>query len=214
MCTTASKSGFSSWLSRTFYPWALQHNTAYERFMAERKQQLFKDISGTVVEIGAGTGANFPYFPVGIDYIAIEPHEQLRGILKAGVKKHNFKSAEILEASAENIPLDSSSADIVISTLVLCSVSDVSTVLQEIKRVLKPGGRLLFIEHVAAHHGTLLLKVQRFVKPAWRKIVDNCHPDRRTGESLKSAGFKNVEFEEFRVPVPVVAPHIAGFAVK
>jgi ubiquinone/menaquinone biosynthesis C-methylase UbiE len=214
MCTTAKKSGFSAWLWEKFYPWALQHNTVYEHYMAVRKQQLFKNISGKVVEIGAGTGANFLYFPAGIDYIAIEPHEQLRELLKIKVEKYNFKSSEILAASAENMPLESDSADIVISTLVLCSVADQGAVLQEIRRVLKPGGQLIFIEHVAAHPGTFLLKVQRFLKPAWRKILDNCHPDRNTGNSLKYAGFTKVDFEEFRVPAPVVSPHIAGFAVK
>jgi ubiquinone/menaquinone biosynthesis C-methylase UbiE len=214
MCVSSNQRGFTAWLSRKFYPWFLQHNSLYEEFMAARKQKLFKNLSGVIVEIGAGTGANFPYFPDEIKYIAVEPHEQIREVLKSEIEKRSFKKAEILNASAENIPLENNSADVVISTLVLCSVPNVSAALMEIHRVLKPSGKLLFVEHIAAHENTLLLKVQKFVKPMWRKIIDNCHPDRRTDIALKGSGFKSVEFEEFTVPVPVVSSHIAGVAVK
>ncbi len=115
MCVQSHPNGFASWLSRSFYPWFLQHNSLYEQFMAERKQRLFKNLSGVIVEIGAGTGANFPYFPDEIDYIAVEPHEQMREILKSEIEKRAFKSAKILNTSAENISLEDNSADVVIS---------------------------------------------------------------------------------------------------
>ncbi|MES2766652.1 MAG: class I SAM-dependent methyltransferase [Bacteroidota bacterium] len=214
MCVQSHSKGFTAWLSRKFYPWMLQHNTLYEEFMGQRKQKLFKNLSGVVIEIGAGTGANFPYFEDEIEYVGIEPHEQIREVLKSEVSKRHFKSAKILNASAEYIPLEDNTADVVISTLVLCSVPNVNATLKEIHRILKTGGRLIFVEHIAAHEDTFLLKMQKFVKPVWRKLIDNCHPDRRTDIALKSAGFKSVNFEEFTVPIPVVSPHIAGIAVK
>lgn len=102
----------------------------------------------------------------------------------------------------------------VVSTLVLCSVPNLPSTLQEILRVLKPGGRFLFIEHVAAPQGTWLRRVQSGVKPIWKAIGDGCNPDRETWVALETAGFESVNISNFFAPVPIVSPHIIGVATK
>ena len=121
---------------------------------------------------------------------------------------------ELRTGSAENLPAENASVDFVISTLVLCSVVDQDRALKEVLRVLKPGGKFVFIEHVAARPGTWLRFIQTLVKPLWRRMGDGCQPDRQTASALMQAGFAKVEIEEFPAPVPVVRPHIAGIAAK
>ena len=114
--------------------------------------------------------------------------------------------------------MDDAVADTVISTLVLCSVPDARQVLSEVRRILRPGGRYLFIEHVAAASGTLLRLVQRLLWPVWYLIGDGCHISRNTGQAIQAAGFASVRMEEFRLPSPPappwVSPHVAGEAVR
>jgi len=106
------------------------------------------------------------------------------------------------------------SADVVVTTAVLCSVHDQAKTLQEIRRVLKPGGRLVFLEHVGAGRATTLRKVQRIVRPLWRCIADGCDPARDTGDAIVEAGFKLIQFESFKLPLGPVATHIAGVATS
>jgi hypothetical protein len=80
--------------------------------------------------------------------------------------------------------------------------------------VLRPGGRFAFIEHVAAPHGTRTRRVQRWIRPVWRVLGDGCNPERETWVSIRKAGFAEVNLQHFRVPFPVIGPHIAGIATK
>src|SRR5207302_10405044 len=105
------------------------------------------------------------------------------------------------------------SIDYAITTLVLCSVVDQHRALSEILRVLKPGGKLVFIEHVAAQPGTWLRRLQAAVKPLWRRMGDGCHPDRDTRAVIERSGLTVLDIEGFAAPLPVVR-HIAGCAIK
>jgi ubiquinone/menaquinone biosynthesis C-methylase UbiE len=195
-------------------PWLLAHgNTAYERWMAERKRRLLGGLSGRIVEIGPGAGANLPYFPRDVHWIGVEPNPYARRYLERAAREAGVPF-EVREGSAERLPVADESADAVVGTLVLCSVDDVDAALREIRRVLTPGGRYLFIEHVAAPAGTTRRRLQRWVRPLWRVIADGCHPDRETLPAIRAAGFARVEAEEFLAPAGLVAPHIAGVAVK
>ena len=187
----------------------------YNRRVDERKRSLFSGLSGCVLEIGPGTGANLEYYPEEVLLTGLEPNPWMQKHLKEKADQFN-RPIEMLTGSAEDIPLEGESMNAVVSTLVLCSVTDLPQTLSEIKRVLKPGGSFLFIEHVAAREGTRLRTMQRWVKPLWRWMADGCHPDRETWKAIEGAGFKDVELEHFRLslPLPVVGPHIMGRAVK
>ena len=187
----------------------------YEAYMAERKRALFADLPNTVMEIGPGTGANLRYLPRGCHWIGIEPNPFMRDQLQEKAEKAGVK-AEFQVARAERIELDDHSVDAAICTLVLCSVADPPQVLAEVKRVLKPGGRFYFIEHVAAPRNTWRRLSQRVVRPVWRFCADGCRPDRDTGAAINEVGFESVEIEEFEASFQVmprfVAPHIIGVA--
>lgn len=114
---------------------------------------------------------------------------------------------------AERMEVPDAGADWVICTRVLCSVANQTATLREIMRVLRPGGRFVFIEHVAAQSGALRI-VQNMFVPAWRTIGDGCHPNRETWTALLAAGFTQLDIEHYRIDVPIFSPHIAGIGVK
>jgi ubiquinone/menaquinone biosynthesis C-methylase UbiE len=130
------------------------------------------------------------------------------------VEKRGFKNIKLFQGSAENLPVEDSSIDTVISTHVLCSVTNLTDSLQEIKRVLKPGGQFLFIEHIAAQAGSLTRKVQNTIEPVWKALFDNCHPNRETWSMLEKVGFSKLNYQHFQLSFPIVSPHIAGRATK
>lgn len=106
------------------------------------------------------------------------------------------------------------SVDDVISTFVLCSVTDLEAALAEILRVLRPGGRFAFMEHVIAPEGSLLRRTQHLVTPVWRFVADGCHPNRGIEAAIRRTGFSSIEIQSFRAPEPIVSPRIAGVATK
>ncbi len=189
---------------------------AQHRIYGDRKRTLFADLSGTVVEIGPGTGVNLPYLPGGIRWIGLEPNPHMHAFLQEELEKRPDlqDDADIRSATAQDTGLPDESADAVVSTLVLCSVPDLEETLAELHRILKPGGRLFFIEHVAADDATWLRWVQDGVAPVWSFFGDGCRPNRNTAAALKGAGFETVDLEQFETPLPVVTPHIIGCARK
>lgn len=191
----------------------LTHCTgSHERHVAGVKRELLGDLAGHVLEIGPGAGANLPYYPPGIRWTGIEPNPYLHPALRRALAQRGLRG-EIRTGRAEGLDLPDASCDAVVGTLVLCSVQDPAAALREIRRVLRPGGRLLFLEHVAAPAGTRLRRLQGWARPLFRLIGDGCAPDRETGATLAAAGFARLECRPFHVPLPVVSPHIAGVAV-
>jgi ubiquinone/menaquinone biosynthesis C-methylase UbiE len=93
-------------------------------------------------------------------------------------------------------------------------VTDVDTTLKDIQRVLKPGGKFVFMEHVAAIDGTCTRTVQEGITPIWKTVLDHCHPNRETWINLEKAGFATVDYQTFRLSIPVVSPHISGVATR
>jgi ubiquinone/menaquinone biosynthesis C-methylase UbiE len=190
---------------------------SYDARMAPLKEALFADLSGTVVEIGPGTGANLLHLPRDVHWIGIEPNPHMQARLRQRAAATGI-AAEFRPASAQGLELDDASVDVVLSTLVLCSVPDPAAVLVEVRRVLRPGGRFVFIEHVAAPRGTRLWRMQRLLGPLWSLMADGCRPDRELGVAIRAAGFGSLELEEFRVvrhsPLDLVGPHVAGVARK
>lgn len=166
-----------------------------------------------VVEIGAGTGLNAAFLPPGARWIVVEPNVHFHDRIREAARAYGL-AVEIRAGAAEALPGADGEADAVVSTLVLCSVSDVSRSLAEVRRVLRPGGRFVFVEHVAAAPGSLLRRLQRLVRRPWGWLADGCRPDQDTGRRLTEAGFADLQMEAFRVPGGVVAPHIAGIATR
>lgn len=183
---------------------------AQHRLYGERKRRLFSGLSGTVVEIGPGTGVNLPYLPDDLRWIGLEPNPHMHGYIRDRLEGRSL-DADLRTVSAQDTGLPDHCADAVISTLVLCSVPDVDEALAEVRRILKPEGQLLFIEHVAAPAGSWLCTCQHGIEPLWRRLADDCRPDRDT-ESALHRHFDDVSVERFRTGLPVVSPHIMGTA--
>jgi SAM-dependent methyltransferase len=172
--------------------------TAFARYInhaaRHHKRGAFEHLAtGTVVEIGAGTGANLHFLSPGARLYAIEPsvrmHERLRRRSRdAGVE------VTILPTGAESIPLPDSSVDEVICSLVLCTVPDPAGVMSEVRRILRPGGRFRFVEHVAAP-GRFRGAVQRSIRRPWGWLFEGCDPHRDTPATIAAAGFADLRLE-------------------
>lgn len=177
------------------------------------RRKLLGGLTGTVLEIGPGTGLNLAYLADGVYWLGLEPNPYFHPHLKRALELKGLPG-EILLGQAEAIPLPQESVDAVVATLVLCSVEDPRQALAEVLRVLKPGGRFVFLEHVAAPRGSWLRRAQDLLSPPWAFLGDGCHPNRETLAFIQEAGFARVEAEAFTLPIPLVAPHVAGVAWK
>jgi ubiquinone/menaquinone biosynthesis C-methylase UbiE len=203
-----------SWLTAAIYDRAMR--STEEACMAEWRAEVLAGLRGTVLEVGAGTGANLPHYPPAVTRLVLaepDPHmaKRLAGRLDGAAGRFDVSAS-----SAEAIDRPDGEFDAVVSTLVLCSVADPARCLAEIRRVLKPGGALVFIEHVAAEGNPGRLKWQRRVEPVWRRLMDNCHLTRRTGEAIREAGFEieRLELASMRKAWPWARPTIRGLARK
>jgi len=185
---------------------------AMERgWMAERRARLLSEARGEVLEIGGGTGANLPHYRAAERVTVSEPDPFMRKRLLPRLREAPVP-VEVSEAGAEALPFADGSFDAVVSTLVLCTVPDQRTALAEIRRVLKPGGRLLFIEHVRGVGKTA--RWQDRIEPLWRRLMGGCHPNRDTVSAIEAAGFDVGPLERFIPPVPLsgITPHVQGAA--
>lgn len=204
----------AGWRQRIFAWFTANESTSgYDQVVEPYKQALLSGLSGTVLEIGAGTGANFAYYPPGIHWIGIEPNVFMHRHLLEAANAHGI-TGEVRAEVVERLPVEDASVDAVVSTLVMCSVSDQRGALSEIRRVLRPGGRYVFVEHVAAPQRSPTWWAQKLIKPIWSALGDGCQPDRDTAAAVERAGFTHVEIQSFRAPLAVASPHIAGTAVK
>lgn len=201
---------------KQFFAWALKktdsiNNRIYSRY----KRELFRYLQGTVVEVGPGTGINLSYLSGIREWIGIEPNAAFHSRIHELAMQKGIR-ARIVNSSAEEIPIVDNSADAVISTLVLCSVADPAKVVLEMKRILKPGGKAIFIEHVAAPRHTVLRAAQNIFNPLNQLIADGCHCNRETWNVIEGAGFAQVSLKNYRVKemFKFHEPHIVGFAVK
>ena len=181
-----------------------------EAGLHDKRRALLAEASGRTLEIGAGTGLNVELYPDAASPLVLtEPEEPMARRLRdrAGSR------ADVVAAGADRLPFEDASFDTVVSTLVLCTVPDQAGALREIRRVLKPEGRLLFLEHVRAEDaGTA--KWQDRVLPIWKFMGRGCHPNRDTAAALRAAGYELERLDKDRMPKapPIVRPMIAGVA--
>jgi len=186
---------------------------AEEKLGAEKKRRLLADASGRVLEVGIGTGLSLPHYPAGVDEIAgVDPSQPM-------LRRARDRAAELgrdvtlLQAPAEALPFADDSFDTVVTLAVLCSVDDQGRALAEVRRVLRPGGRFIFLEHVRSDDPALAQKQDRWERP-WGWFTCGCHPNRDTLAAIREAGFDVVEAErEERDELPqLVRPHVKGWA--
>ncbi|SDU64405.1 class I SAM-dependent methyltransferase [Jiangella alkaliphila] len=178
-----------------------------------RKRVLFADLPDQVVEIGPGTGANLRYYRPGTRLVAIEPNVHMHGPLRAAARRHVI-DLELRAGSAERIALPDACVDAVVSTLVLCTVPDPVAAVEEAWRVLRPGGRLLFLEHVRADGG--YGRLQRLAARPWHWLFEGCDVRRDTERAIRDAGFTSVELQRYsmRSAFLPINPQIAGTAIR
>lgn len=197
----------------------------YDRFMAKTeaaglrdwRRDLLAPLTGTVVEAGSGTGANIALYPAGVERVVLtEPDPHMRSVLVDKVTAlDGGPDFTVSDAPAAKLPLGDGEADAVVTTLVLCSVPDQGAALDEFRRVLRPGGRLVYLEHVSAFESPKRAKWQRRLEPIWKRVAGNCHLTRRTEQAILDAGFTIEEErrEDMRASMPLLSRTVRGVAV-
>jgi ubiquinone/menaquinone biosynthesis C-methylase UbiE len=183
-------------------------------FMGAVREQMLADASGRVLEIGAGTGANLSHYPRSIaELVSTEPEEPMARRLRSKAEDSGL-NVSVVEAPAEALPFEDDSFDTAVATLVLCTVSDPGRSLSELARVLRPGGRLLFIEHVRSPEPRLAGWQDR-LHPVWVRFAHGCHCNRTTFESIEDSPLQIESHRRGRIPKapPIVQPLLTGVAV-
>jgi ubiquinone/menaquinone biosynthesis C-methylase UbiE len=168
-------------------------------FMRQRAK-VIPSASGQVLEIGIGSGLNVPFYDAGkVQRLwGLDPSPETWALASGEVRNAPFPVA-FLSAGAEAIPLDASSVDTIVITYSLCSIPDATAALAEMRRVLRPGGRLLFVEHGLAPDESVR-KWQRRITPLWKKVAGGCHLDRDIPGLLRECGFRIAELETMYLP--------------
>jgi ubiquinone/menaquinone biosynthesis C-methylase UbiE len=184
-----------------------------EAGLREMRRETLARASGRTLDIGAGTGANIGLFPAAVsELVLVEPDPHMFKKLREKLAGSGEGVAAI-EAPAEGLPFAEDSVDTVVFTLVLCTVPDPAAALAEAARVLRPGGDLLFVEHVRSRHPGLAGWQDRLEKP-WRFLADGCHCNRDTVAMIEASPFELGQVEHERLPkaAPIIRPLARGSA--
>lgn len=185
-----------------------------EEGLRDMRRETLSSASGRTIDLGAGTGANIGLYPDSVtELVLAEPDQHMLRKLQAKAREAGV-DAEIAEAGAERLPFEDSSFDTAVFTLVLCTVPDPAAALAEAARILKPGGRLLFVEHVRSEEAGLARWQDRLERP-WHFFGDGCHCNRDTVATIEAAPFsvEGVERTELPKSPPIVRPLVRGSAV-
>jgi ubiquinone/menaquinone biosynthesis C-methylase UbiE len=210
--------------------WGRGFAALYDRFLEGTEEAGLRDIrrdvlaaaSGRTIDLGAGTGANLVLYPAAVTELVLaepDPHMAKRLRKRLGESGQgdgageSAPTARLVEAPAEDLPFEDASFDTAVFTLVLCTVPDQRAALAEAARVLKPGGKLLFVEHVRAEDPGLARWQDRLEKP-WRFFGDGCHCNRDTVASIEASPLElqSVERAELPKSPPIVRPLVCGTA--
>jgi ubiquinone/menaquinone biosynthesis C-methylase UbiE len=184
--------------------------------LGEMRRQLLANASGRVLELGAGTGHNLPYYTEAVtELVMTEPDPHMARRLRERLEEEPAAAINptVVEAPAEDLPFDDGSFDTVVGTLVFCTVDDQHRALAEARRVLVEGGRLLYLEHVRSTRPGLG-RWQDVLQKPWGLIAGGCHPNRPTDQAIADAGFWIDSIERAKLPKapPIVRPLIRGIA--
>ncbi|XP_061471270.1 N6-adenosine-methyltransferase TMT1A-like isoform X1 [Rhineura floridana] len=219
--------GFWDPLCKTVFPYFMSKIAPrFNQKLYREKQQLFSglpDFAGSsgqlsLLEIGAGSGANFQFYPPGCRVTCTDPNPNFkRYLLKSVAENQHLRFEGFVVASGEDLrPVPDGSVDVVVGTLVLCSVASVTAILREVLRVLRPGGAFYFMEHVAADRSSWSYFWQQICDPTWKYLGDGCSLIRETWKDLENTEFSELNLQHITAPMNcgLVRPHILGYAVK
>ncbi len=184
--------------------------------LGDLRDELLRGLSGTVVEVGPGDGANFRHYPATVsEVVAVEPEPYLRERATEAAGRSTVP-VRVIDGLADSLAVPDASADAVVLCLVLCSVPAQETALAEAWRVLRPGGEVRFLEHVLDHAPGRLQRLQRGVdRCGWPRLFGGCHTARDTVGALAAAGFSVEDVDRSYFPDGIhtpVSPHVLGRA--
>ncbi|XP_006886548.1 PREDICTED: methyltransferase-like protein 7A-like [Elephantulus edwardii] len=219
--------GVWSWICKKYFPhFLVRFTVTYNERMASKKQELFSNLqefagpSGklSLLEVGCGTGANFKFYPHGCRVTCIDPNPNFeKFLIKSIAENRHLQFERFVVAAGENMhQVADNSVDVVVCTLVLCSVQNQEKILREVYRVLRPGGAFYFMEHVAAKPSTWNYFWQQVLNPVWFLLFDGCSLTRESWKPLERANFSKLKLQHIHAPLTweLVRPHIFGYAVK
>jgi ubiquinone/menaquinone biosynthesis C-methylase UbiE len=188
--------------------------TRFARIEEPHRRRLVEEVTGEVVEIGSGTGFNFPYYRRAVRVVALEPDEGMR---RRSIRRAREAAVpiEVREGNAHDLELPDASFDVAIFALVLCTIPDPARAVAEATRVLRPGGEIRFYEHIRAEDPAIARRQDRFTRP-WKAFNRGCHPNRDTVGLIERSGLRMSELERFDLKgaPKIVRPHALGSAVK
>lgn len=178
------------------------------------RRELLGGARGEVIEVGAGHGPNFPFYPREVERVlAVEPEDVLREEARKAAADATVP-VEVVEGVAGALPAADESFDVAVASLVLCSVPDQQRALSEIHRVLRPGGELRFYEHVVSRRPRVAALQRIADSTLWPKVAGGCHMARDTAAAIEAAGFEVVSRRRFGFPAVWPIPHVIGLARK
>ncbi|KAM9321303.1 thiol S-methyltransferase TMT1A-like [Gastrophryne carolinensis] len=215
-------------VSKKLFPlFLVRFTVSYNKAMEDKKKKLFSNISDfagsskqlRLLELGCGTGANFKYYPSGCRVTCLDNNPNFQKFLSKSQAENNHLEYEgFLVASADNMtPVADASMDVVVCTLLACSVPDIPAMLREVKRVLRPGGAFYFIEHVASMEESSWVRFfQTVLNPTSKLFFDGCNVTKTTWKDMEDAKFSELNLHHIIAPIamPLLNPHIIGYAVK
>jgi len=189
-----------NWYDRNIMPYLVDFACGLRPITMQRRR-VVPQAAGRVLEVGIGSGLNLQFYDRDqvVQLLGVDPADQMHSLAQRRSRKFGMP-VELLKVSAEELPLDSGTIDTVVCTYTLCTVPDPHAALSEMRRVLKPGGRLLFAEHGLAPDQKVA-KWQARLQPYWARVAGGCQLNRDIPELLSSAGF-NADFEAAYIAWP------------
>jgi ubiquinone/menaquinone biosynthesis C-methylase UbiE len=186
--------------------------TMRRKYFEDQRKDVIGGVSGTVLEIGFGSGLNLPYYTDVTKLYALEPSKELWELAQLRIGGLDF-DVEYLQESAEAIPLEDGSVDHVVSTWTLCSIPDIEIALREVHRVLKPGGTFSFVDHGKSPR-SFVYTLQKFFTPCSKCLAGGCHLDRDIETLIQEAGFTIEKLETYQMNTTPLAFMYKGVTVK